>query len=264
MGIITVLHNEYPSFVEERAGFSVLIEIDSVKILFDTSLNDDIIPNAQKASIDLSEVDYVVLSHGHYDHTDGLKNLDLSGISHILAHPDCFQKKFATHKGKEIYIGCPLHLEFLQRETEVLLTKDPYWILPDRMVFLGEIPRQNDFEAKKPIGYDADHQSDFVLDDSAVVIKTDQGLLIISGCSHAGICNIVEYAKRVCNDERIYMVMGGFHLFEDHLIAPTVDYFQSQNFDLLYPAHCLSDNAFAAIFEMGGKRIHTLETFNFT
>ncbi|XEO78241.1 7,8-dihydropterin-6-methyl-4-(beta-D-ribofuranosyl)-aminobenzene-5'-phosphate synthase [Candidatus Lokiarchaeum ossiferum] len=260
MNKITILHNEYPSFKEESAGFSVLIQIDSSKILFDTSLKNDVKLNAQQASISLTGLDYVILSHSHYDHTDGLKFLDFDQISHLLAHPDCFTPKFATHDGKEMYIGCPFYLPYLQREMDVILTTEPFWVIPEKMVFLGEIPRLNDFEAQNPLGYDEHHKQDFVMEDSAVVIKTSQGLAIISGCSHAGICNIVEYAKQICQENRIYMILGGFHLFEDHLIPPTVAYFQAQSITHLYPAHCLSDKAFIALQNIGGKRISTLET----
>ncbi len=261
MAHFTILHNEYTSFVEEKAGFSVYIEIDGKKILFDTSMKRDIIENAKQAKIDLTHLDYVILSHGHYDHSDGLMHLDYGNIAHILAHPDCFQKKFVMHQGKEIFIGCPLHLEYLQRETDVILSKKPYWIINQRLVFLGEIPRRNEFEAKNPIGYDENHKPDFVLDDSAIVIKSPEGLVVISGCSHAGICNIIEYAKEVCSDERVLMVLGGFHIFESNLIQPTIQYFQKLKCPQIYPAHCLSDEAFTSMEKIGGTRFQTLETF---
>lgn len=260
MKTITILHNEYLTFKEDTAGFSVLIQLDSLRILFDTSLKNDVALNALQASIPLTGIDYLILSHSHYDHTDGLKYLDFSQISHLLAHPECFTPKFAKHEGKEIYIGCPFYLPYLQREMDVILTTEPYWVLPEKMVFLGEIPRGNAFEAQKPLGYNDQHQQDFVLEDSAIVIKTPQGLAVISGCSHSGICNIIEYAKRICHEERIYMVLGGFHLFDDKLIPPTVEYFQAQKIENLYPAHCLSEKAFLAMQNIGGKRISTLET----
>ena len=91
---ITVLHNELENFIEEKSGFSVLIKSDNVKILFDVSYSDDIIQNSKKGNIDLSNIDYLVFSHGHIDHTEGLKFINLSDIKNVLAHPDCFQKKY--------------------------------------------------------------------------------------------------------------------------------------------------------------------------
>ena len=79
------------------------------------------------------------------------------------------------------------------------------------------------------------------MEDSALVYEHSDGLFIITGCSHAGICNIIEYAKQVCNDERILGVIGGFHLFEvNDQIVKTIDYLQENNIQYLYPAHCVS------------------------
>lgn len=261
---LTVLHNEYESFGEERAGFSILIEYqeEKLKILFDTSMKNDIIINAKNKNIDLSNIDYVVLSHGHYDHTDGLKYLKLSEIKHIVAHPDCFKKKFVKYKGKEVYIGIPFFLEYLQRETNVIQSKNPYWI-SEKVVFLGEIPRKNNFEGQESLGYLENHERDLILDDSALVIKSNDGLVIISGCSHSGICNIIEYAKGVCNEDKIAVVMGGFHLFDNNRVFHTIDYLQHQEIEKLFVAHCLSDFAFAEMEKAGALRIHTLEEFYF-
>jgi len=261
---LIILHNEYESFVEEKAGFSVLIELqeDKLKILFDTSMRNDIVVNSKRNNIDLLNIDYVVFSHGHYDHTDGIKFLKLSEIKHIIAHPDCFIKRFAKYKGNEVYIGIPFFLEYLQRETDVIQTKNPFWI-SKKVVFLGEIPRKNNFEGQESLGFLENHERDWILDDSALVIKNNDGLIIISGCSHSGICNIIEYAKEVCNEDKIAVVMGGFHLFDNKRIFPTIDYLQSQKIDKLFVAHCLSDFAFAEMEKAGAKRIHTLEEFYF-
>ena len=82
---------------------------------------------------------------------------------------------------------------------------------------------------------------DYVLDDSALVFKTTHGLFIITGCSHSGICNIIEYATKVCNDNRIIGVIGGFHLFEiDDRMTQTIQYLKSKDIKNLYPCHCVS------------------------
>ena len=260
---LTVLHNEYPSFVEETAGFCILIEIDQLRILFDTSMKKDVLINAQKSNISLDNIDYVVFSHGHYDHTDGLKYLDLHEIKNILAHPDCFKKRFCIYKGKEFYLGIPFHLEYLKRETNVIQSKESFWILDNKVVFLGEIPRTNSFESQKSMGYFENNEADWILDDSGLVIKSEKGLIIISGCSHAGICNIIEYAKKICNEERIHVVMGGMHLFDENLISPTINYLKKQNITNLFVAHCLSDLAFTEMENFGAKRIHTFDKFEF-
>ena len=89
-----------------------------------------------------------------------------------------------------------------------------------------------------------------MLDDSAVVLKTDDGLFIVTGCSHSGICNIIEYAKKVCGDDRIIGVLGGFHLFEvDDRLKNTIDYFEKADIKTLYPCHCVSLKAKAEMIK---------------
>ena len=239
---LTILHNELEKYVEEKSGFSVLIKTDNGKILFDVSYSDDIIKNSNKAGIKLDNIDYLILSHGHIDHTEGLRFIDFSGVKNLLAHPDCFQKKYFKGIGE---IGCPIGLDELKQKTKVILSKEPYWIEKDKIVFLGQIPRKTDFEAKEPVGYLGNGEGDFVLDDSAIAIKTGKGLAIISGCSHAGICNIVEYAKHICKENKICVLLGGFHLFNKEITDKTIEFIKEQKIEQIYPLHCLDEYAFS-------------------
>lgn len=257
---ITVLHNELDSFVDDLSGFSFLIEADGKRVVFDVSLNDDIFVNAASLGLELSGIDYVVLSHGHFDHTDGLQFMDENFCEKILAHPACFEKKFFEGEGE---IGCSVDLDFLKARAEVLLTTEPYWITPGKLVFLGEIPRKNDFEGKEPIGFLSDGSGDYVLDDSAIVLVVEQELIVISGCSHSGICNIIEYAKKVTGVDNVHAVFGGFHLFDKVLTDKTVEYLKDENIVHLYPAHCLDEYAFGQMESIGAKRIRKLQKFVF-
>ncbi len=122
------------------------------------------------------------------------------------------------------------------------LTKKPYW-LTDNIVFLGEIERKNDFEGKVAIGTYEENgvkKSDYVFDDSALVYKSSEGLVIITGCSHAGICNIVDYAKKICEEERIVDIIGGFHLLnpEHDILEKTVEYFRCLDIKKVHACHC--------------------------
>jgi len=254
---ITILHNELKNFVEEDSGVSFLIKTDKTKILFDVSYRDEIIKNALKKDISLKNVDYLILSHKHIDHTEGLRYIDLKNIKKVLSHPDCFSKTFYEGFG---YIGAPLVLDYLKLKTDVILSKKPQWIEENKIVFLGEIPRLTEFESKKPVGNFENGEEDFVLDDSAIAIKNKRGLIIITGCSHSGICNIINYAKKVCNEERVYSVIGGFHLFNKEQTDKTVEFIRKLNVEKLYPMHCLNEYAFSEFEKIGGKRLHTLET----
>lgn len=257
---ITILHNELSKFVEEKSGFSILIETGSKKILFDVSWSDDIIKNAKNGKIDLNDIDYLILSHGHIDHTEGLRFIDFLNIENLLAHPCCFQKKYFKKMG---YIGVPLLLDYLKTKTNVILSREPYWIERDKIVFLGEIPRKTDFEGKTPVGYLENEKEDFVLDDSAIAIKNRNGLIILAGCSHSGICNIIEYAKEVCNENKVHAVLGGFHLFNKETTDKTIEYLKNQSIEEIYPAHCLNEYAFSEFKKIGAKRIHTLQELTF-
>lgn len=257
---LTILHNETEDFLEELSGFSILVEAFGLKILYDTSLKDQIISNSEKTGLSLSDIDYVVLSHGHPDHTEGLQNLNYSEVKNLIAHPSCFEKKWDYKDGS--FCGCAVPLEELQNKTNVILSKEPYWLIKDKIVFLGETPRENDFESKEPEDKTEQNDEDFVMDDSALVIKSDKGLIIISGCSHAGICNIIEYAEKVA-DAKTYAVLGGFHLFDNGVIDKTIDYFEKKDIPKIYPSHCLNDYAFAEFKKIGGMRIKTLQELTF-
>ena len=94
---IIVLHTELEKYDGPKAGFSLLIKSYNKKILFDVAFLDDIQNNSQKGNISLKEIDYLVLSHGHRDHVEGLRFIDYSEVKHMLAHPFCFQKKYVLH-----------------------------------------------------------------------------------------------------------------------------------------------------------------------
>ncbi len=230
-------------------GVCYYIEDGERKILFDTGYSDVFVRNAEKLGIDLTGVDTVVLSHGHNDHTRGLLFLPKSEEKRTLyAHPEVFESK----KFDDEEIGMPLSKENAKELFELKLSKIPVKIT-DHITFLGQIPRGNDFEAKRPLGEkmaeNGAWEPDFLLDDSAIVYNGgEDGITVITGCSHAGICNIVEYAKKVCKSEKINGIIGGFHMMKlTSRVTKTVEYLQKQNPKRLCPCHCTCFHARAAI-----------------
>ncbi len=227
------------------------IEIDGYRILFDTGYSDILLSNAMKMDIQLSELTHIVLSHGHNDHTNGLKFLesaaDFSKVK-IISHPHCFHPKFDGDES----IGAPYSLEEICRKTDYLPSGKPLF-LSENCVFLGQIPQKNFFEIRTPIGMvmtDESWQEDYLLDDSALAFKTSQGVFLITGCSHSGVCNIAAYAMEVCNDSRIAGILGGFHLFDvNERLAKTIKYLESCHVQKLYPCHCVSLAAKAKMME---------------
>ncbi len=244
-------------------GVSYLIQEAGKRILFDTGYSDVFMRNAQKMNLSLYDLDHVVISHGHIDHTWGLVPL----IRHyteaiiekvpfkrpmLVAHPETFLHK---HYGQEV-IGSLVDERMLNPFFDLNLRKEPFWIT-DRLVFLGEIPRVNDFENQEPIGKYLDQgieKDDFVMDDTALAYKSAQGLVIITGCSHAGICNIIEYAQQVCNEHRVADIIGGLHLLNPspQRLELTKSFLRQTSLKALHACHCTDFNAKSALSEVMG------------
>jgi len=222
---------------------SYWIEDNNKRILFDVGYSDIFIKNAEKLNIDLRKADYLVLSHGHNDHTWGLEPyIDLVGNKtkniKLVAHPLVFSKKF--YKGDEI--GTRKQKDKIAEYFNLNLSKEPL-CLTKKLCFLGEIPRKNNFEAKEPLGIVTKNGKkipDYLIDDSALVYKSKKGIVVITGCSHSGICNIIEYAKKVCGMEKILDVIGGFHLLNTKrkILEKTIKYLKSCKITNFHPCHC--------------------------
>ncbi|HBM16752.1 MAG TPA: MBL fold metallo-hydrolase [Lentisphaeria bacterium] len=231
-------------------GVSYLIQDEDKQILFDTGYSNTFITNARKLNLNLMQSDFIVLSHGHMDHTWGLDGLiklyteaKIESLPYqkptLVTHPETFQTKTADG----IDIGCILTESMLHQHFEMKLSKKPFH-LTDRLIFLGEIERLNDFENKEPVGkvhFNSKTEDDFLLDDSALAYKGKNGLVIITGCSHSGICNIIQYAKKVCNEDKVIDVIGGFHLMKPSKkqLSGTLDYFKKLKAKEIHACHCV-------------------------
>ena len=221
-------------------GLSYLIDADK-KVLFDTGNSDVFMINADRLKISMDEVDMVVLSHGHWDHGNGLK---FFGNKTLLTHPDSFSKRY--NKKDDRYVGLDQSQEELRSKYRIITSKIPFRISPE-ITFLGEIPRRNDFEAKHTYFSLEDGTEDFVMDDSALMVQTSNGLVIISGCAHAGICNTIEYACEIAGNHKVLGVIGGFHLKNDNDITlKTIQYLKDKGIERIYPSHCTAFPALAA------------------
>lgn len=221
---------------------SYYIEDEDVSLLLDVGYSDLFLKNAAAFGIDLENINTIVISHGHDDHTRGLKDYFeqkyKNNIS-IIAHPDAFKEKIIDG----LKICSPILEEELKDKCNLILSKEPIKV-SKHITFLGEIPQINNFEIRKPIGIQIVGDTsvdDYVLDDTALVYESKNGIYIITGCSHSGICNIIEYAKKVCKDNRVLGVIGGFHLFQvNEQVNKTVDYLKHNDLKELYPCHCTS------------------------
>jgi len=200
-------------------GLSILVETDTVNILLDTGQRISTSHNADILGIDLSKVDKVVLSHGHFDHTGGLRQVlrQMRKEVEIIAHPDIWAAKYTRRQGQaERFLGVP----FQRQELENLgarfnLTTKPVKIT-DNIMTTGEVPMVTEFEEIEPhrffVKEDTDFKPDKLLDDQALIINTEQGLIVILGCAHHGIINTLYHAQQLTGAKQIHMVLGGCHL----------------------------------------------------
>lgn len=230
---VLVDNSAAPGF-ESAHGLSLWVEADR-KVLFDTGPSDLFVRNAQIMGVDLKDADAIVLSHGHWDHGKGLEYLE--GLT-LVTHPTAFVRRFRSKDFS--YIGLSIDRNAAHRRFRLTETIEPFW-LSDQMVFLGEIPRVNDFESKTTPFVLENNEPDYVPDDSALVVRHTLGLVIISGCAHAGICNTVDYARYVCGEERVLAVLGGFHLKEmDEVSHRVIGYLKECGVEMAFPIHCSS------------------------
>ena len=237
-------------YFEGEPGLSFLLIDDGKKILFDLGYSDLFLKNANRMGLRLDDVDTIVFSHGHIDHTGGifhfLNHMAEASfekrpfrVPEIICHPLALEEK---NEHGACYIGTPVGKKTIERCISCRYSKDPYWIT-DNLVFLGEIPKKIDFESRKSIGkvcICGKEEQDILLDDSALAYRTDKGIVIITGCSHAGICNIVSHAKKICNEERIIDIIGGLHLLnpDREVMGGTVDYFRKNKITAAHACHC--------------------------
>ncbi|MBE9501667.1 MAG: MBL fold metallo-hydrolase [Dehalococcoidia bacterium] len=215
--IITLSENTVGAFgVLAEWGLSILVEAGSLKVLMDTGLSISVPHNAPRLGVDLATVDKIVLSHGHADHTGGLRDvLTKTGKVEVIAHPDMWAAKYMRFGEVDVYIGIPFSREELEAlGASFTLSREPVWITDD-IVTTGEIPMITQYEQIDPNLYvkvDEEFVPDPLLDDRALIIKTDVGLVVILGCGHRGIINTLHHARELTGVELVHTVIGGTHL----------------------------------------------------
>ena len=241
-------------------GFSALITVTAAdnarSVFFDFGFSEHGSAfNADSLGLDLSNVETLVLSHGHMDHFGGLlpivERIGRKGIELVL-HPSAFrqQRYLKAADGSKIFLPS-LNGEKLKNAGILPVeSKDPHSLLDDTLLFLGQVPKKTDFETGDPrLCYDAQGEShrDPIEDDTAVIAHVKgKGLVILSGCAHAGIVNTVKYAQETTGVDMIYAVMGGFHLtgaVNEPAIGPTIAALKELNPGYIVPTHCTGRKA---------------------
>lgn len=220
-----------------------LIEDGAHVILLDTGYSDVFAENAARMGIDLGRVTDIVLSHGHNDHTGGLPAF-LSRFSQkvcLTAHPGALLPK----RVEGLPVGSPLSIADLAERVQLRLLTKPHAV-SEHVTFLGEIPRVYAFERERAVGEAQSAcgccwEEDSLADDTSLALSLPDGVFVVAGCAHAGVCNTVSYARQVTGQSRVAGVLGGFHLFEkDGVLEETIRTLQALGVGCVYPAHCTS------------------------
>lgn len=233
-------------------GYSAWIEDESIKVLFDCGFSDKFIKNAEALGIDLRTADYVVLSHGHRDHTGGLKYLIQYYREKAMArkpimlftHEDIFLRKYNFKKNN--FSGLDVSREIMEQYFDVRVTPGPLW-LTKNLCYMGITELTNDFEHKVPqiprIFRNGEWADDLVDEDTQFAYKHKNGeeVSVISACAHYGICNIMEYAKKLTGASKIHTYLGGSHLRIDEVpqsqVDQTCEYVKKQGIKNFYICH---------------------------
>jgi len=252
--------NELGNSIRAEHGFSTWIIVTkngkARQILFDFGFSEDgAALNAKALNADLSLVEALVLSHGHLDHLGGLENLVKAvGKNNLdlVVHPGAFDKTryLKSIKGPNIYVPSLSREKTDHAGVNIVETREPYSLLEGDAVFLGEIPRVTAFEKGAPDMFyqvEDEEKPDPFHDDSGVAFSIkEKGLVIISGCAHAGIVNTVKYAQNVTGIMKVWAVMGGFHLSGadfDGVISPTTAGLKEIDPHYVIPTHCTGRDA---------------------
>ena len=240
-------------------GLSILVETEGLRILVDTGPSFSAVHNAQLLGIDLSAIDQIMLSHGHADHTGGLREvLGRMGEADVIAHPDIWASKYARRgQEDERYAGIP----FSREDVESLgarfnLGREPVHIT-DRVMTTGEIPMASGYEEIDDNLFVKEGgmlQPDKLADDLALVIDADFGLVVILGCAHRGIVNTLRHAQNLTGKELVYAAIGGTHLFRasDDQLRHTIAELRGMGIQRLGVSHCTGFRASALLAQEFG------------
>jgi 7,8-dihydropterin-6-yl-methyl-4-(beta-D-ribofuranosyl)aminobenzene 5'-phosphate synthase len=244
-------------------GFAGLLEADGHRLLIDTGARPEaVLRNAEELRVDLSAATDLVLTHNHADHTGGLLTLrrELSkknpkALSRVHVPAGIFLSRL-TADGQEQNGLLPLKAAFEQSGGVFIEHKEPFEISPG-VWMLGPVPRvhpERNFSTSGRVQTPSGPVEDNVPEDTAVVVNAATGLIVISGCGHAGIVNTVEYARKAIRDARIDAAIGGFHLFAatDDQLAWTAGRLKAAGIRHLLGAHCTGIEAVFRLRQLAG------------
>jgi 7,8-dihydropterin-6-yl-methyl-4-(beta-D-ribofuranosyl)aminobenzene 5'-phosphate synthase len=257
--------------LRNKHGLSFFIQAkigdDKVTVLMDTGPSPEaLLSNADKIGINLDDVDVIVLSHGHYDHTGGLHEAlkQMKKRVPVVGHPTVFEPKLSMMPHLRL-IGAPVTSSDIEAVGGVpVFASDPVKIA-DGITTTGEVPRKSAFETVRGFWTVHDQRliEDKMVDDQSLIIDVeDKGLVVLAGCAHAGIINTIKHAQKITGNSKVHAVLGGFHLIsaDDNRIQATVTELKKLDPKLVGPCHCTGKKAIKKIAEAFGDRYQPLHS----
>ena len=243
-------------------GLSILVETEGLSLLLDCGQSISAVHNADILGIDLSKIDKVILSHGHYDHTGGLRPVlrRMRKKIEIIAHPDVWAAKYSRRQGQaDRYIGIPYQQEELESLGASFKPGTEPTRITDGIITSGEIPMVTDFEKIAPnlqVKGVGGFQPDKLLDDQALIMKTGAGLVVILGCAHRGIINTLYHAQQLTGVKKIHTVLGGCHLINapEERVHLTINALKELGVERLGVSHCTGLPTAGTMAQEFGKR----------
>jgi len=241
-------------------GWSVYIESDQGNFLFDTGQGKAIINNARYFKKDLSTIQGIMISHHHHDHTGGLLNvLKQTGKVNVYSHPDLFKNSYEVDEGKERNIGIPFRREVLESSGAQFKFNTGWREIVPNLMLSGEIPRLTEFEKGNKIfllktgeGY----IQDLIFDDQTLIVNSERGLIIILGCSHSGIINIINHIIDKTGQNHIRAIIGGTHLgpASEETKEKTIKALKKFDIEKIGVSHCTGLETSMRLFREFGDR----------
>ncbi len=256
--ILTLAENTvYRRGLTAEHGLSLLIRTDEGEVLFDTGPGSAAVSNAAKMQVDLRKVSGIVLSHGHYDHTGGLRQiLETIGPRPVFAHPSVFAPKYSTKRGGLRSVGMPETRSQLERAgADFRFSETPTEVLPG-VISTGSIPRLSGFEevgthflTSTEEGAALSH--DMLWDDQALVLDNRSAPVVVLGCGHSGLVNTLLYAAELMGRKRFALVIGGTHLIDatEACLERTLEALDQFDISKIAPCHCTGLRGQVALWE---------------